>query len=340
MLIFWIIVFILSLAILVKSADWFVNSAEKIGLAFKISPFIVGVTIVALGTSFPELIISLFAVFKGATEIVVAGALGSNIANILLIVGFSAIVARTLIIKKSLIDLDAPLLAMSTILFIFIMWDREIVFWEGLLLLCAFFIYFLYTIFNKGEEKESEEDAFRVISEEIGEVEVLPSRVERRRSKKKEQEVFCPKLNLKVFFFLIFGMVGLAIGAYFTIESVIKLAELFQIPASFIAIIAVAIGTSLPELVVSVKAALAKKYEIALGNVFGSNIFNILLVVGIPSLIQPLIVDNLTFNIGLSFLVAATLLFIISGISRRIHIWEGMMYILLYFLFIFKLIGA
>ena len=333
MLIFWIIIFILSLAVLVKSADWFINSAEKIGLAFKISPFIVGVTIVALGTSFPELITSLFAVFRGATEIVVAGALGSNIANILLIIGFSSIVAKTLIIKKSLIDLDAPLLAGTTVLFVFIIIDQKVVFWEAILLLCAFVIYLLYTIFSRG--------SLQVTPEET--LEVLPSRVERRKKKEEKKEVqvsSLSKINSQVFIFLIFGMIGLAIGAYFTIESVIKLAELFQIPTSFIAIIAVALGTSLPELVVSVKAALTKKHEIALGNVFGSNIFNILLVIGIPSLISPLIVDNLTFNIGLPFLVAATLLFIISGISRRIHIWEGMMYLLLYILFIFKLIGA
>jgi len=330
-MLFWIIVFILSLAVLVKSADWFVNSAEKIGLAFKISPFIIGVTVVALGTSFPELITSLFAVFRGATEIVVAGALGSNIANILLIIGFSAIVAKTLIVKRSLIDLDAPLLAITTVIFVFIMWDRKIVAWEGILLLCAFVIYLLYTIFSRNKKKELEEDV----------IETLPSRIERRReTKTKEQIISCPKLNSRVFFFLILGMVGLAVGAYFTIESVINLGNLLGVYYSLIAIVAVAIGTSLPELVVSVKAALAKKYEIALGNVFGSNIFNILLIVGIPSLIQPLVVDNLTFTIGLPFLVVATLLFIISGISRKIHIWEGMMYILLYLLFIFKLIGA
>lgn len=132
-------------------------------------------------------------------------------------------------------------------------------------------------------------------------------------------------------------MIGLAIGANYTIESVLKLSELLKISTSLIAITAIAIGTSLPELVVSVRAALKKKYEIALGNVFGSNVFNILLVAGIPAMIRPLVVDDLTFFIGLPFLVIATLLFIISGISRRIHIWEGAMYLLIYILFIAKL---
>ena len=153
MLATWILIFILSLALLVKSADWFVESAEKIGLAFNLSPFIIGVTIVAIGTSFPEAAISIGAVLRGATEIVVATALGSAIANILFIVGLSAIVARQLIVRRSLIDLDAPLLAATTALFIFIMWDKQIVFGEGILLLLAFLIYVLCAVFRKREEE-------------------------------------------------------------------------------------------------------------------------------------------------------------------------------------------
>lgn len=331
MAIFWVLIFILSLAVLVKSADWFVENSEKIGLAFKIPPFIIGVTIVALGTSFPELISSIAAVLKGATEIVAANAVGSNIVNILLIVGLSAVAARCLIVRRSLIDLDAPLLTTATALFVFIVWDREIVLAEGILLILAFIIYFLYTIFQKRSEEETPEIA-----------EVLPSRIERRKEEiiKQEQKVdTSTKLTPKVFLFLILGMIGLAVGANYTIESVLKISEIFKISTSLIAITAVAVGTSLPELMVSVKAALKKKYEIALGNVFGSNVFNILLVAGIPALIRPLTVDELTFRIGLPFLVIATLLFIISGISRRIHIWEGAMYILIYILFIAKLTG-
>jgi cation:H+ antiporter len=330
MTIVWISIFILSLVVLVKSADWFVESSEKIGLAFKISPFIVGVTIIAFGTSFPELASSISAVLKGATEIVPANALGSNIANILLIVGLSAVVARVLVVRRSLIDLDAPLLATTTVLFVFIMWDKKIVFWEGILLILAFLLYFLYTISRRKEEGETPEI-----------VEVLPSRIERREKEiiKEEKIKTSPKLTLKIFIFLILGMIGLAVGANYTIEAVLKLSEIFRISTSFIAITAVAVGTSLPELVVSVRAALKKKYEIALGNVFGSNVFNILLVTGIPALIKPLAVDELTFGVGLPFLVIATLLLVISGISRRIHVWEGAMYLLIYILFIVKLCG-
>lgn len=327
----WVLVFILSLALLVKSADWFVESAEKIGLAFKISPFIIGVTIVAFGTSFPELASSIVAVLKGATEIVVANAVGSNIANILLIIGFSAVAARCLIIRRSLIDLDAPLLAAGTTLFIFIVWDKKVVLEEGILLLLAFLVYILYTISRR---KEGEEESAEI-------VEVLPSRIERRqllpKEEVREKKAVRPKLQPNVFFFLILGMIGLAIGANYTIDSVLKLSELLKISTSLIAITAIAIGTSLPELVVSIRSALKKKYEIALGNVFGSNVFNLLLVVGIPAMIRPLVIDDLTFLIGLPFLIIATLLFVISGISRKVHIWEGLMFLLIYILFIAKL---
>ena len=335
MMIFWILIFILSLALLVKSADWFVESSEKIGLALKISPFIIGVTIVALGTSLPELASSMTAVFKDATEIVAANVIGSNIANILLIVGISAIAARTLIVKRSLIDLDAPLLAATTVLLIFIMWDRQIVFGEGILLLLGFAIYFLYTIFQRREEIITPE-LVEILPGGV-EIKVLPSRVERRRKKIKEE--ITPKLNFQVFFFLILGIIGLIIGANYTIEAVIRISEILRISTALIAITAVAVGTSLPELVVSVRAALKKKYEIALGNIFGSNVFNVLIVAGIPALIKPLTIDDLTFWVGLPFLVIATLLFVVSGISRRIHIWEGTMYLLIYILFIIKICG-
>ena len=209
------------------------------------------------------------------------------------------------------------------------MWDKKIVLGEGILLIFGFLIYLLYTIFQRREEEETPEL-----------VEVLPSRIERRKREAKIEPSPKPeKLNFKVFLFLILGVIGLAIGANYIIESVLKLSELLKISTSLIAITAIAVGTSLPELVVSVQAALKKKYEIALGNIFGSNVFNILIVVGVPALIRPLIVDELTFGIGLPFLIVATLLFVISGISRRIHIWEGAMYLLLYILFIVKLCG-
>lgn len=329
----WILVFIVSLALLVKGADWFVENAERIGLALKISPFIIGVTIIALGTSFPELASSMAAVLKDTTEIVTANVIGSNIANILLIVGLAAIATKSfLAVRRSLIDIDLPLLASVTVLFGFILWDGKIIWQEGLLLLLAFVVYLLYTIFQKRDAFEERPLPEELPTEDI--FEVLPSRVDRRKVKEPIE-----KLNSKVFFFLILGMICLTVGANYLIDAILKLSEILQIGVSVIAIFAVAVGTSLPELVVSVRAAAQKKYEIALGNIFGSNVFNALIVIGIPSLIKPLSVDNVTLEIGFPFMVIATVLLIISGITRRVSVWEGLMFLIIYILFIVKLFG-
>lgn len=325
MLIFWIIVFILSLALLVKGADWLLGSGEKIGLALGLSPFIVGVVIVGLGTSFPEVISSFAAVMAGATEIVAANAVGSNIANILLIVGISALVGGRLVVTKSLIDLDLPLLAVSTALFLGIAIDKQVTLGESCFLLVLFLIYLLYTIFHK---EEPEVKTKKIVT--------LPSRSERR---KRSVKTSGPKITFKDILILIIGVLFLVVGAKYMVDAVIELSIILSIGTGVITLAAVAFGTSLPELLVSVKAARANKPEVALGNIFGSNVFNLLLVIGIPGLFSTLIIDDQTFNLGLPVMTVATGLFIISGISRRIHIYEGAMYLVIYAFFLAKLFG-
>lgn len=329
MLIFWTIIFLISLMALVKGADWLIASAEKIGLAIGLSPFIVGVTIVGIGTSFPELISSLAAAFKGVTDVVAANAIGSNIANILLIVGISAVIGRRLVVTKSLIDLDLPLLAIGTVLLLGVVWDKQITLGESILMLITYGIYLLYTVLHKETEETSEI------------TEVLPSRQERRKhivtSEKEKEKFIRPKVGVKDFVLLIIGIIALVFGAEYLIEALVQLSTILNIATGVIAITAVAVGTSLPELLVSAKAAFQKKSEIALGNIFGSNVFNALVVVGFPGLFKLLAVDNQTFLIGVPTMALATLLFVISGISRRIHIWEGAFYLSIYILFIAKL---
>ena len=327
MIIFWIIVFIVSLGVLAKGADWLITSAEKIGLSLGLSPFIVGVTIVGVGTSFPELISSFVAVFKGVPDVVAANAIGSSIANILLIVGISAVIAKQLIVTKSLIDLDLPLLAISTVLLLGVVWDKQITFGESLLMLVTYGIYLLYTVLHKD-------------TEDTGEIaEFLPSRQERRKhiAAHNKEEFTRPTLVAKDFILLIVGILGLVFGAKYLIDALVNLSAMLNIATGVIAITAVAVGTSLPELLVSAKAALQKKSEIALGNIFGSNVFNVLVVIGLPGLFRVLPVDSQTFTIGVPTMALATLLFVISGISRRIHMWEGAFYLSVYVLFIAKL---
>ena len=330
----WTILFIISLALMIKSADWLLEKSEKIGLALGISPFIVGVTIVGAGTSFPELISGLMAVWQGATEIVVANAIGSNVANILLVVGLAAVIGKKLVVTKNLIDLDLPLLSIVTVLILGVVADRQVTFVESTILLLAYVVYLFYTM----KDKETETAAIKK-QEDLPDI-LPPATItskDKKNSKEKVGKGKRPKIVGSDLMMLLAGMVGLFLGSKYLIQSVIELADIFKISAGLIAISAVAIGTSLPELLVSVKAAKQGKAEVAIGNIFGSNVFNLLLVIGIPGLFTTLSVDANTFLIGLPAMLLATGLFVISAISHKIYIWEGVMFLLLYVVFIGKL---
>ncbi len=321
MLIIWILIFIVSLAALVKGSDWLIESAEKIGLSLGLSPFIIGVTIVGMGTSFPELISSLVAVLKGVTDVVAANAIGSNIANILLIVGVSSVIAKRLSVSKNLIDLDLPLLAICTAILLVVVADMRITLGESILMLLSYGAYLLYTIYDKeSDEESSDADKSKTASRSL-----------------KEGKPPRPKLLFQDFFKLGLGLVGLVLGAKYLIDALIEISSTLNIGTGVIAITAVAVGTSLPELLVSAKAAMQKKSEVALGNIFGSNIFNALVVTGIPGLFGTLHLSNEIYYIGVPMLIISTLLFVISGISRRIHMWEGTFFFALYILFMAKL---
>lgn len=312
------IVFVVSMIVMIKGADWFLDSAEKIGRALGMSAFIIGAVIIGLGTSFPELLVAIFAMLKGETEIVVANAVGSNVTNILLIIGVAALIARRMVVSKNLIDFDLPILAISTTIFVGVIFDGKVTFWEAVILIITYGIYFFSTIFFKEDVPESED---------------IKAEYKEREEKEKE------KISMKIIVILLAGLVGLLLGAKFLIDSVIDLSVIYDISPAIISITAVAIGTSLPELIVSMKAARAGKAELAIGNIFGSNSFNALIVVGVPALFATVAVDEATLKIGMPVMIAATLLFVITGISRRIYAWEGAMFVMLYVLFIGKLFG-
>jgi len=288
------------------AADFFTKHSEKVGMALGVPSFIIGVTIVSIGTSLPELMTSLVAVFQGNTEITVANAVGSNIANIFLITGVMALLAGTMVVRRDLIDLDLPLMAGLTALFVFIAWDQQVVLGEAILALTAYLIYAVYAVTTHRQDNG-------------------------------QTEVQKEKIRFSSIVIIAVSVAFIYLGAKYTIDSLIALAAMLGISASLITMSAVAVGTSLPELFVSSIAALKGKHEIAIGNIVGSNIFNIVVVVGLPALIKPLVIDNSTFLIGLPFLVGATLLYVFSGISRRIHKWEGLVYLVIYVLFIVKL---
>ncbi len=315
MLFLWLGIFVVSLAVLIKSADWFTEAAEKIGEAFCISPFVIGVTIVSIGTSLPELATSIIGLWRGDSTIAIANAVGSNIANIFLVVGIAAIVGGTLKVTRSLIDIDLPLLLGVTLLVTFMLWDGDMVWQEGLVAIFFYVIYCIYTI------RVSEKRDF------------IPF-VNRFHLERKMHQIKIPWSAMGI---LSLGVIGVYFGADWTVKATLKLAEILQVNSSAVVMSALAVGTSLPELIVSATAAFKGKHEIALGNVFGSNIFNLLMVLGIPALFAPLVVDQNSLLIGLPVMVLATILYTFSGISQKINKWEGMIYISLYFIFVVKL---
>lgn len=301
----WILIFVASLIVLLKASDWFIAAAEKIGLAFGIPAFIVGVTIVAAGTSLPELVTSIFAVLENSSEIVVGNVVGSNITNILLVLGLTAIVGKKIIIDFDIMNIDMPLFAGSAFLLWFCIYDSHFTKLEAVVCLIGLLIFLAYTF---GADKEEKDDD--------------------------EEEV---KLDWKVFAMLLLGGVGIKYGAEWTVKSIIEISDQLNIAKEAIALSAVAFGTSLPEIIVSIKAARKGKPEIAIGNVLGSNIFNTFAVMGIPGLLGVLTIPENITTFSLPLMMAASFLFLIMMITKKISNWEGYILILFYVIFISEL---
>lgn len=315
----WVVIFVVALLALVKSADWFTEGAEELGIFLGIPSYVVGLTIVAIGTSLPELVSSIFAVALGSAEIVVGNVVGSNITNIFLILGLAAILGRRLLVSHEIVKIDLPMLASSAALLGLTAIDGTVSRIDGLLLFAGALIYGVYGVRMSRPSPVARADIEAAVAEDLG-----PER---------------GRLRPLVLFKLIGGAAVLYFAAEYTIKSVIELSTLLDVGTDVIAISAVALGTSLPELAVSVIAARRGKLGIALGNVLGSNIFNAFAVVGIPALIMPLPVTHLVLTIGLPFMGVATVLYFFMAQDREVTRWEGMPLVLFYVLFLGMLFG-
>ena len=300
-LLIYILVFCGSLAMLVKASDYFVDSAEVIGISMGISPFIVGVTIVAFGTSLPELATSIAAVFENSSEIVIGNVVGSNITNILLVLGITAVVAKDIVLDFDVMDTDMPLLIASALFLYFVVSDLQISIVEALFLLVAMVIFLLKSI-----KASKDSDAERT------------------------------KASTRSYIIVIVASAMVYLGAYLTIYAIKNISVIAGIPTEVIALTAVALGTSLPEVVVSIAAARKGKTAIAVGNVLGSNIFNTFAIMGIPALIKPLIIPESILSFSLPMMVGVTILFAFICFSSRISRWEGWMLILIYGIFVYN----
>ncbi|MBD3360826.1 calcium/sodium antiporter [Candidatus Peregrinibacteria bacterium] len=313
----WSALFIISLAVLIKSADYFTTTAEKIGLHFKIPSFIIGVTIVALGTSLPEIATSVISVSEGQSQIVIGNVVGSNLANILLVLAITAIIGKRLFVSKDIINIDLPILLGSTILLFITTLDGKFSYADAAISLLTLLTYILY---NTKAHREIEPKEKRELSK-------------LKAEEKKE------KLKIKYPIILIVSGIFLYFSADFTIESVIQLSNIFKVGTEIIAVSAIAIGTSLPELAVSAVAAKKGKADIAIGNVTGSNIFNILGVMGIPALFGTLHIPPGMITFTIPVLIFVTILYVFVTMDKQITKWEGLTLLLLYIAFLGKTFG-
>ncbi len=315
---FSIAIFIVALFAVIKSADWFLAAAEKIGTYFKLPRFIMGVVLIGFGTSLPELSTSISAIIAGDNDIVLANIIGSNIANILLVIGISTLLIGTIRVKKDIVDIDLPILLATTALFIFLAFDGSVGRLDAVLLLAGFVFYIFYSLFYKDTG-----DFHR------GFVPLLRT-VFSSSSSSSPQKTTATKPSAIVYLQL-FASVGLlGAASYFAIESLESIVQSIGIAVSVLSFFALAIGTSLPELTVSFKALRKGQGDLVLGNIVGSSMFNLLLIGGVAGVLSP---QNLPLDAGLIMLGAlatATLLLTISGITKRLQVWEGITYILLY----------
>jgi len=319
----WSIVLIISLVTLIKSADYFTKYSSKMGILLGLSSFVVGATIIAIGTSLPELVSSLFAVSSGATEFVIDNIVGSNVANALLILGIAAVVARTLRVHTSLVDVDLPFFFMSLAVFIYFIWDKVITWPEGIALLAFFVVYIIYSLRQKGDKKDA--DDLNAMKEEYD------------GNHKKHWKHF---LILKYIGIIIVSALILVVSAKYLVDSILTISELAGISSSILTITVVAFGTSLPEILTSISAVRMGNHGMAIGNVFGSNTFNLLLIGGFPALFSNLSIDTNTFVIGMPFLVIATLVVIFVTIDNKVRPWEGIAMLAFYGIFIAKIVGV
>jgi len=313
----WILIFVISLAVLIKSSDIFVGAAEKIGLSFGLSAFLTGVLIVGVGTSLPELVSSIIATTKGATEIVIGNVLGSNITNIFLVLGIAGLIGKNFTIKHDLMRVDIPFLLSATLLMSLMILDGSFSMIEGILCLIAFSIYIIFTIMNPVPETNT-----------IG-----------FEASKNNKESNVKKPVFKEITLIIISSAGIFVGAKYTVDSVIAISTILGIATDIIALTAIALGTSLPEVLVTISASKRGNPEIAVGNIIGSNIFNGLVVMGIPSLIAPLQIPHSIIIFSLPTLIAAVFIYSFMVHDKKINQLEGSTLLIFYFYFVGRILG-
>lgn len=304
-----ILILIIGMVLLIKGADFFIKGASALAMKFKIPQIVIGLTIVAMGTSAPEASVSINSALKGVTGVAIGNVFGSNIANVLLILGLTSAICA-LKLQKNSVKYEMPFVFLITVLlcgagYYLHTLDRVC----GLIMLLLFGAFLAY-LFKMAQSSKDEE------------LEDLPK----------------PMHPFMMFVCIVGGLAALVYGSDLTVNSAIDIAHRLSISDRIIGLTIVAIGTSLPELVTCVIAALKKQPDLAVGNIIGSNIFNILFVLGLTCVIQPVGFDPAFILDGIVAIISIILLFAYTCGDRKLTRWEGCSLLVLYAIYLGYLI--
>jgi cation:H+ antiporter len=306
-----IILFAVGLIILIQGSNFFVGGAVFMAKHFGVSELIIGLTLVSMGTSLPELGASVYASATGNGEIAVGNVVGSNIANIALVLG-ACLIMGPISIKKKMLKRDGLVMLGVSLLFTVFVFGG-ILRWEGVILMAIFIIYIAYLFKHNKAEKGD-----------------LPKKEKKKKIDKKEGSMV--KETIK----LVIGCIGVFVGAKLMVDSAIDIATTFNISGTVIGSTLVAFGTSVPELAVSLTAVIKKHQEISIGNIIGSNIFNILWVVGVAAIVMDLAVDYTLLHINIPIMLfTSALLLVFMAMKKSLKPWQGMIFVEIYVIFLF-----
>lgn len=298
MILVQILLLAIGFAMLVKGADWFVDGSAGIAKKLGIPQLVIGLTIVAMGTSAPEAAVSINASLKGNAGIAIGNVVGSNILNILIILGISAVIA-TMAIQKSTLKYEIPYMIIITVVLIVLgMNDGYVTRIEGAILWVLFLIYlaYLFKLAKQGSDEDKTEE----------------------------------RPGWKLCISMILGGVIVVWGSDITVDSATQIAQMIGLSERFIGLTIVALGTSLPELVTSVVAAKKGNADIAIGNIVGSNIFNILFVIGTAAVIAPVMYESVFLIDGIIAVLAGVLLLVSVIKTRSLRKPWGIAYLVCY----------
>lgn len=301
-----IILIIVGFFLLIKSADLFVEGSSKFASSIGISTFIIGLTIVAFGTSAPETAVSVVASIHNQNEITLGNVIGSNICNLLLVIGVSGLFCNLKIRKKMLYRDYLYSIFSYILLFIMCILNDKLNYKNGIIFLIFLFIYLFLLFFDSHDDKNKGENE---------------------------------RLKLEYIFYIIVGLIGIILGGKIVVESTSNLAIRLGVSDRVVALSIVALGTSLPELVTSIVASKKGEVNMAIGNVIGSNIFNILSILGISLCISPLKISFISF-VDISILcITGLIVFILMIRKKEIGRVESLILLILYFAYIFYIIN-